>query len=166
MKANRTLVPVQITLKLDDELHPSQILMIVLDETDIRNLEDAHKNLVNNSAQGMWLFREEELVFANSKACKILGCSVGGFLGYNAHDFLPMIDESHWNRFLRFFETSELKYKSEKPVQLRFNISNRELWLELFPSASNFIGYPALQVTFVDITERIHAAEMLKKSEE
>ncbi len=166
IRKNKTLVPAQITLKLDDESHPTQILMIAVDETDIKNLEDAHKNLVNNSAQGMWLFREEQLVFANRRACDILGCSVGEFLGYNARDLLPMIDEAHWKDFLTFFEGNNKDSLPENPLLIRFKYNNRKIWLELYATQSNFKGQPALQFTFVDVTQRILANELIKKSEQ
>ncbi len=164
--SNQTYIPVQVTLKLDNELHPSQILMIVQDETEIRNLEDAHKNLVQNSAQGMWLFSEEQLVFTNSRACEILGCAHGEFLGFYARDFLSMIDEKHWPEFLKYFDVEGEKDLPDTPVQILFKHKQKSLWLEVFATRSNHKGQPAIQFTFLDITERRLAEEKLAKSEQ
>lgn len=164
-RKNKTFIPVQVSLKLDDELNPSQILMIIFDETDVKNLEDAHKNLVENSAQGMWLFREEQLIFTNSRACEILGCSAGEFMGFQARDFLSMIDRRSWSDFLQYFEYNENDDFPETPVIIKFNYKKRGIWLEIYASPSNYNGQPALQFTFVDVTDRITAAENLKQSE-
>jgi two-component system, sensor histidine kinase and response regulator len=165
LRQNKTLLPVQITLKLDDELHPKQMLMIVLDETEFKNIEDAHQTLVDHSAQGMWIFREKKLVFNNRRACEILGCNQREWVGLSVEVLLSMIDPENRNAFLEYFDNAPDLPHWNNPTEIKFMIEEREIWLELYGSLSIYKGQQAVQFTFVNITERKIAGDKLKKSE-
>jgi len=166
-RKNNTEIYAKISLKLDDLADRKKILMIIQDETEMLNIQDAYENLVENSAQGLWLFQEEELVFANNRACEILGCDSREYVGKTVNDMFLMIDSNDWQRFVQVFDDSAGYTKKIEPKTLRFHNKNSgtHLWLEFFISRSKYRGNDAIQLAFTDVTDKVVADEKIRKSE-
>jgi PAS domain S-box-containing protein len=166
-RKNRTEIYAKVTLKLNELGNRKIILMTLQDETEMFNIQDAYQNLVENSAQGLWLFQEEELVFANNRACEIFGCYPEEYMGKTVHDLFSLIDSSHWQRFVKLFDSGETYVHKIEPmvVGVKNKKSGRYLWLEFFISHSKYRGNNALQLAFTDITDKVAADEKVKKSE-
>jgi PAS domain S-box-containing protein len=166
-RKNRTEIYAKVTLKLNVNSGDKQIFMIVQDETEMLDIQEGYENLVENSAQGLWLFQEEQLVYANNRACEIIGCEPQMFVGKTVNDLLTFVDDDHWQQFAGIFEVAAGKKHIIKPVTIKFkkNESSSPIWLEFFISNSRFRGNDALQLAFTDVTDKVVADEKIRKSE-
>jgi PAS domain S-box-containing protein len=128
---------------------------MLADISERREVERAYRTLVEHSLQGFAIFQDGVPVFANSAFTEITGYALGQ-IGRRRYE--ESIQALHPDDRARVVEHS-IRFLSGDEVSPRLEVrffrrDGAERWLELFMSRIEYRRRPALQVVYVDVTER------------
>ncbi|HNR35637.1 MAG TPA: PAS domain S-box protein [Candidatus Hydrogenedentes bacterium] len=117
-----------------------------------RASEDKYRQLVEKSLAGVFVYRDDRILYANSRFKDIVGFTLDELAGRTFWDFihaddLPAVRERVEQRKQR--EASDLRY------ECRLNSRDgRVVWAEVVSSVMDYEGEAAVLVSVYDITER------------
>lgn len=128
------------------------------DNTDRVRAEEAYRNLVDFSLQGLVIFQDGALVFANQTASEMTGFSLEELLHWRAEDMVGQIHSDDrafvWARFQDRVAGKSL------PHHYGFRFIRKDgtvrHW-EIFSTLLDYWGGPAIHVALLDVTERQEA---------
>jgi PAS domain S-box-containing protein len=119
---------------------------------------------VEESLTGVYLLQEGYLMYANPKLCDMLGYSQEEFQQIKAIDFVVPDDRSILE------ENIKLRLRGErKNVIFSYRVCRKDgsiAELEGTGRVTEYNGKPAILGTLMDITERSHTDELLRKSDQ
>lgn len=125
--------------------------------------EEAYRTLVLHSLQGLLIFQEGRIVFANP--------AIAEMLGYSVEELLTLE-----NPMAIIFPEDLERLFGAMPIPLQTGTSRYEFrlrrkddalcWAEVFPVQIVYQGIPAIQAATIDITERKQAEKLRRESEE
>ncbi len=125
------------------------------DITERVQAEEAYRILVDQAQQGLVIFQEQRIVFANATMAAINGYSVEEMLAWTIDDFNQLIYPDDrpmvWN-----YVHDRLEGKPV-PTSYEYRIVRKDgqvRWLEAHGAIIHYRGRAANQGTFTDITER------------
>ncbi len=132
-------------------------------EEALRQSEEKHRKIVENSNDGICIVQDSEMKFANLKTANMLGYSVEEIIG---SEFLHYV---HPHDHLQVIENYQ-EFMSEKKDYHRYEIKinpkdGTEIFVELNTSSIEFDGRRAGLIFVRDITERKQAEQAIKESE-
>jgi PAS domain S-box-containing protein len=135
--------------------------------TDLAQSENKYRNLIENSLQGVLIFTNNNIVFANKRIEVILGYTADELIAFKSDEYEKLFPEEG----LRFLinNIKEHSASKDKPFvyQTKFIHKNGEIiWLELISSIITYNNELCIQIAFIDITERKIAEEELSRNEE
>jgi PAS domain S-box-containing protein len=142
------------------------ILAMVLEATEQKRIEQAYRDLVDNSLQGHLIIQDMSVVFANQAFADISGYTIE-----ELHALTPKEVEAHVHPEYRARVWGRMKDRlAGKPVPSHYQFKairkdGKERWVEMYVSLIEYNGKPAVQCTFIDITERQEADIRLQESE-
>ena len=153
--------------ELDEEGHFKQLRATVLDITERKKAEEAYHSLVDHSLQGLAIFQDGRVVFANQAMAQITGHSVEEILAAPPEKVQAFVypddRELVWNRHRDRLNGEELPERYElRGIRKDGSIC----WLELDANRIEYEGKPAIQAAYIDITKRKEAEKALRASEE
>jgi PAS domain S-box-containing protein len=134
------------------------------DITERKRMEEAYHSLVDNSLQGLAIVQDGRIVFLNKAFYSTTDYSKEDFLNASPEQFQSIVHpddrELVWSR--------HRDRLAGKPVPPRYDCrwirkDGSTCWLELYASRIEYHGRPAIQVAYIDITERKEAEEALFK---
>ena len=139
-------------------------LQIVREITERRRVEEvlraseaSFRLLVEDSVQGVFVHRDFTILFANAAAARILGYEAPiDLVGLDPRDPLAPHERARLEGYARARARGEwapLRYECEA-----VRPDGQHIWLDAVSSVVAWAGQPALQVTFLDVTERRRAA--------
>jgi len=147
-----------------DRLGPAvqRALHEVEERTRRRQAEEAHRSLVDASLQGLVIFQEGKTVFANQAMARIAGYTIDEMLAMSAEQVRNFVHpedrEIVWqNQRRRLAGESVPDHYEMRGVRK----DGLVCWLDLYANRIVYQGHPAIQVAYVDITERKRAEEAL-----
>ena len=152
----------RLVKKLEDKM-----MQLERTEKTLMQSEEKYRVLAEKSLQGLLIIQDFRIVFANKTAAEISGYTVEELLSLSPEKVMAMIhpdDQSLvWGHF-----RDRLAGKTI-PARYEYRGIRKDgsvIWLEMFASFIEFDGKPAIQGAIIDITERKHIEEELKRSEE
>lgn len=131
-------------------------------EQALRENEEKYRNLVENTFDGVVIFQDDRVMFANRTAARLLGCTgPENLVGRSLFDFIHPDD---------FLIVKERSLQALDTIQLprhgRFRHDNGTAFdVDVVASPTTWEGKPAVQVAFRDITAQITAETALRESE-
>lgn len=129
-------------------------------------LDEAYRNLVDHSLQGLVIFQDGRAVFANQAMAGIIGYPVDEILAMSPDRIREVVHpedrEVVWDR--------HRKRLAGEPIPQRYEMRGIRkdgsiCWLELYASHITHRGRPAVQAAYIDITARKQVEEKLRESE-
>jgi two-component system, LuxR family, sensor kinase FixL len=137
------------------------------DITDRVEAQTAYRSLVDYSLQGLLIWQDLRVVFANPVSAQISGFSIEELLGSSPEQLRALIhpddQELVWARALRRVAGEPAPTRTEMRFVRRDGVVR---WMETHISAIEYRGRPALQVAFVDITDRRSAEEQARQHQQ
>ncbi len=139
---------------------------IGVDITERKQAEEAYANVVENSLQGLIIFQDDRIQFANP--------AMATMYGYRQEELLALLPEQVYACIHPEDRPDVVQIARDrlvgKPVpahyQTRFIHKDGTVrWTETYSTRINYRGHPAIQASFIDITERKAAEEALRESE-
>lgn len=128
------------------------------DDTARVRAEEAYRNLVDHSLQGLVIFQNGLLVFANQTASEMTGFSLEELLHWHADDMVGQIHADDrafvWARFQDRVAGKSL------PHHYGFRFFRKDgtvRYWEIFSTLLDYWGGPAIHVVLLDVTERQEA---------
>lgn len=128
----------------------------------LRESEERYRTLVELSPLGIALHSKGKIVFCNSAAATILGAkSPQELIGYSPLDFVVQQDKERVaQRMSKIYEEGiEAELLEERFIRMDGSIVNVEV--AALPTVYN--NQPAIQVVFIDITERKESQEQIER---
>jgi len=141
-------------------------LSVIRDITERKKAEEAYRSLVDHSLQGLAIFQNGRVVFANQAMADITGYTVEEMLTSPPEQVQAFVHPD--DRELVWSQHRDRLNGEELPERYEFSGIRKDgstCWLEIHASRIEFQGKPAIQVAYVDFTERKKAEEALRDSE-
>jgi PAS domain S-box-containing protein len=135
-------------------------------ERVLRERELAYRTLVEHSLQGLFIIQDGRNVFVNPAAATITGYTIAELLGMSADELIFMIHPD--DRAVFVSHMNDRMAGQDVPPRYEFRIlckNGEERWLECFSTLTEHQGCPAIQMTYIDNTERKRAEEALRESQ-
>jgi PAS domain S-box-containing protein len=145
----------------------NELATIVENVTGRKKAGEAYRTLVDHSLQGLVIFQEGRVVFANQAMAEITGYTVDEMLATSSQQVQAFVHPEDralvWGRHQDRLRGKHLPDRYElRGIRKDGTIC----WLEIHASLIEYQGKPAVQAAYVDITERRKAEEALRESEE
>ncbi len=133
-------------------------------EREFKARENELRKLIDYSPEGIMIHQEGKFVYANRKACEILGASEPSeLLGKGAVDFIhPSLREKVLERIRNIAGTSA----ATRPTETLFvRLNGEAVNVESNGSPVIYQGNPAIQVVFRDIDDRKRAEAIARQND-
>jgi PAS domain S-box-containing protein len=134
-------------------------------EGALRESEEKFRTMVENSLQGIFIFQNVRIVYANEALAHITGYSIKELLSLPFEKIRGLVhsddQEMVWGRL------AERLAGKDVPSRYEFKVVRKDgntLWMEMVSSRIEYQGKPAVQGAVIDITDRIQADEQIKAS--
>lgn len=134
-------------------------------EQSLRESEARFRDLVEGSIQGVVIHRDFKPLFANEAVARMLGYERVETL-LEEHSILDFVHPDDHPRMIVY--NQERPVGGDVPARYRLRAVRRdgaEIWLENVARVVDWGGLPAIQATFVDVTENKRNEEALRNSE-
>lgn len=129
-----------------------------LDVTEHRRAEEAYHALVEQSLQGLIILQDERVVFSNPALCEISGYSAEELKALSPEDVRNLVhpddQQEVWGRVRDRLAGEAVSPRNEFRA-IRKDGTVR--WLEAHASIITYRGRPAVQVAYLDVTDRKRA---------
>jgi len=134
----------------------------------IKESERKFKTITEQSLMGICIIQDSVIKYTNNTLANMLGYSVEEMLNWNPEEFYKVVCAYDKERVIKMGKDL-LKHPDKvlESEEIRYVRKNGELvWFEVYSKIIPYMNRKAFLVTFIDITTRKKAMEMLKESEE
>jgi len=114
--------------------------------------------IVEQALQGIAIYQNDRVVYANPAAEKIIGVPPGKLTQYNHEEIFRLLYPGQKGNAEIYIARLLSGHKQRLRDEIRIStFSGEPLWIEIYSSRTQYQGQPALLVSFSDITERRQA---------
>ncbi len=134
-------------------------------EEAIRESEEKYRTLVNYSLQGLLIFQGDppQIAFTNPVIAEILGYSIEEILNFQPEQIYNLAHPDDREGYFQSYRDRLANRDFQPQPEVRFiRKDGLIIWLEAHSSRIEYMGKPAIQAAFVDITARKKAEESLR----
>jgi diguanylate cyclase (GGDEF)-like protein/PAS domain S-box-containing protein len=127
--------------------------------------EEAYRVLVEHSVQGLVIIKDGKPIFANPSAAGITGYSVEELVAMSVKESASLIHPD--DRDVVSGRAITRQEGKNEPPRYTFRIVRRDgsmRWVEAFPVRIMYQNQPAVQMTYIDITEQQEARQQIEHS--
>jgi PAS domain S-box-containing protein len=143
---------------------------IIVNSRDVTDREEAlagYRALVEHSLQGLVIIQDGRVVFANPGVTDVTGYTQEELLAFGTEEQRAMIHATDapavWEKWQR-----RLRGDAHSP-RTEFRLVRKDgtvRWLETYASDTEYRGRPAVQVAYVDISDRKEAEEAARRHQQ
>ncbi len=136
-------------------------------EQELRASEEAYRVLVHHLLQGLVIMQDGRNVFANPAVERITGYTADEMLMMSSADLFAIIHPDDRQLLQQRFQ--ERVKRQSPPSHYKFRIIRKDgqmRWLETYNTLVEYRGRPAVQMTYIDITDYVETEAALRQSEE
>lgn len=127
---------------------------------------DYYKTLIENSLQGYTILQDKRVVFANKMIANISGYDAYELLSMSWQMMTEIIHPEHRPEILDKLKVLESGQDLTHNLEFRIIRKDGQIrWVETFASVIDYMGSPAVQITYIDITGRKNTELALRESE-
>jgi diguanylate cyclase (GGDEF)-like protein/PAS domain S-box-containing protein len=134
--------------------------MAYIDITERKAAEEAYRTLVDNSLQALVIFQDGHNVFANPAAAHITGYTQEELLAMSPEEANQVVYPD--DRVLLAERARQRQQGQDVPPRYEFRLIRKDgavRWVECFNVLILYQNRPAVQMTYIDITERKETEE-------
>ncbi|MFW9850240.1 MAG: PAS domain S-box protein, partial [Candidatus Thorarchaeota archaeon] len=139
-------------------------------ENALRESEEKYRSLVEQSLVGFSIISGDpvDIPFANEPLAKITGYSVDEIIGMETESIASLVHKDDLENLRQLIYDCRRKGERQgERMQVRLVRKNGDTaWVELTVNRIEYMGKPAVQIAFVDISEKRRAEEELGESEQ
>jgi PAS domain S-box-containing protein len=162
MRLDGSILDVEVTaIPLTYQGKPA-IQVIARDITARKHAEEAYRTLVDNSLQALAIFRDGRNIFVNPAATDILGYSQDELLAMSPAENSAVVHPD--DRAMLAERARARQQGQDVPRRYEFRVIRKDgavRRVESFNTHITYQGKPAVQMAYIDITERKQAEEQL-----
>ncbi|MCX7039807.1 MAG: PAS domain S-box protein, partial [Spirochaetes bacterium] len=153
--------------ELDEDGLVKSVLSVARDITEAKRSEEAYRTLVDNSLQGLVIIQDGRIVFYNKAFVALSGYSREELHRLSPHKLAAVVHPADRPRVLAAM-SDRLGGKKEPAIQeFRFITKSGQIrHVETCFAITQFNGRQALQISYMDITERLESRDALRESEQ
>lgn len=129
--------------------------------------EEAYHTLIDHSLQGLAIMQDQGIVFANATVLSITGYSAAEIVAASPDELKETVHPDDRERVVAFVR--ERVEGTSVLSRTEYRIIRRDgavRWIEAYLAPTRYRGRAAFQLAFVDITERKHVEEEMRRSNE
>jgi diguanylate cyclase (GGDEF)-like protein/PAS domain S-box-containing protein len=133
--------------------------------TRSRRMDDMYQLFVQKSAQGLVIYQNGRIIFANPAFAYLAGHTIEDLLNMHDNAISMVFHAIDRDNVMRTLHADGLETPSQKREIRILNKRGMIFWLETFFSRTIYNGRPAVQITFINITDRKRIEQDLHESE-
>jgi|GEM_PF-6796270 len=136
---------------------------ITRDITEHKRTEEAYRTIVEHSLQGLSIFQNGRIVFTNPATTQITGYSLEELLAMTGDEVQALTHPD--DRSMVIARGRNRITGKDEPSRYEFRIIRKDgtvRWLEVFSVRIAYRNRPAVQTTYIDVTERKQAEEQIR----
>lgn len=154
------IIPVEVTVNYLEYDGREYNCAFARDITLRKQAEEAYHTLIDYSVQGFSINQRGRIVFANEAFAQMSGYSVDELLDMTPEQVVNMVYPDDHERVLSSYRKRETGELGPERYEYRMIRKDGEVWwLEIYAIPVTFQGQPAVQASFIDITERKRSEE-------
>ena len=133
-------------------------------EERLKQSEESYRQFVEQSPDAVLVHRKGEILFANMACVSLFGASSAPELaGKQMFDFIHPDDREGVKKRIREYDRDFTNVRHNETRLIGLN--GKETYTEVVACSINFLGKPAMQVAYRDISQRKLAEKRLQESE-
>ena len=166
-----TVIDVEITMEAVEWSGRSARLVMATDITERKRTEEqlvqseeSYREFVEQSPDAVLVHRQGEILFAN-KACVLLfgASSARELIGMQMFEFVHPDDREGVRKRIREYDRDFTNVRHNETRLIGLN--GKETYTEVVARSIDFLGKPAMQVAYRDVSQRKQAEKRLQESE-
>lgn len=142
-----------------------EIQAVGRDITERVQAEEAYRTLVEHALQGLIILQDDRIVFANPATTDISGYRVSELLALSAAEVEGLLYPEDLSLVQQGKQARREEPAAPQRYEFRFIRKDGAVrWLECANTLIEYRGRPAVQMAYIDITERKHNDELLRRN--